>query len=155
MSENQSGILCLFSAISGQITLNGKPVEQAKVTRLSRKAYAQKELTDETQTDDNGYFTLPALFDKSHVGKVLPMEFSVPQVMYVHYQGTEYKIWSGVKRNPAENAESRGKPLVVQCELTDETRLIEVNGGPIFSMCTWDVEPDSPFIIPPPDDDET
>ena len=52
-------------------------------------------------------------------------------------------MWSGIKRKKEENSESRGKPLVVTCELTLEDRnYLTVNSGPIFSLCTWDVEAD-------------
>jgi len=70
------------------------------------------------------------------------MEFAVSQVILVHYKESEYKMWSGVKRTEEENAESRGKPLVVECELNSEEELITVNRSPIFSLCKWDVESD-------------
>ena len=95
----------------------------------------------ETYTDENGYFEFPPFFERS-IAKYLPMEFVVGQKIIVTYEGKEYEMWSGVKRKPEENVESRGKPLVVECELSGEEKLIEVNGGPIFSLCTWDVEPD-------------
>lgn len=55
----------------------------------------------------------------------------------------EYRLWSGVKRRPDENTESRGTPLIVKCELNqDDDQLKIVNGSPIFSLCTWEAEPD-------------
>ena len=132
------GKVCLFSAMSGVITLDGKPVSGAL---LKRTVDHQRPKSDETHTDENGYFEFPA-FNERTICKFLPMEFVVGQKIIVHYQGKEYKMWSGVKRKPEENVESRGKPLVVRCELNSEEKLIEVNYGPIFSLCTWDVEPD-------------
>ena len=52
-------------------------------------------------------------------------------------------MWSAVKRDPGENVEARGKPLVAQCELSKEINAIWVEGSPINSICSWDLEPDS------------
>lgn len=138
MAISDAGKVCLFSQISGIITLDGKPVSHAKLVRTVGK---EKELTDETMTDENGHFKLPAIFDRT-ITKFLPMEFVVRQVIYVHYEGKEYKLWSGVKRQAEENSESRGQPLIVKCELNQETNLKQVNGSPIISLCTWGAEPD-------------
>ncbi|MCK5336957.1 MAG: carboxypeptidase regulatory-like domain-containing protein, partial [Gammaproteobacteria bacterium] len=58
------------------------------------------------------------------------------------YGDKDYRIWSGVKRKSEENSESRGKPLVIECELSSEEQMVIINNSPIFSLCTWDVEPD-------------
>ena len=154
MSLSDVGKLCLFSGLSGVITLDGKPVANATVKRIVGKAHTQGKKTDETTTDENGHFSMPAVFDRSIIGKFLPMEFSVPQEIFVYHESKEYDIWSGVKRKPEENAESRGKPLKVQCRLEAERKSIEVNGGVIFTRCTWDVEPDTPFVFDGPDETE-
>ena len=142
MSLKDVGKLCLFSAISGVITLDGKPVAGALIQRTVDKAHTHGEVTDETTTDADGYFEMPSVWDRSLIGKVLPMEFAVHQEVLVRVDETQYKIWSGVKRKPEENAESKGKPLIVQCELNGEEKIIWVNNGPVTTVCTWDVEPD-------------
>lgn len=138
MGLSDAGKVCLFSGMSGVIKLDGKPVSGARLVRTVKK---EKKNADETITDENGYFEFKPKFERT-ITKYLPMEFVVQQVIWAHYEGSDYKIWSGVKREPEENAESRGKPLVVECELNSEIKLIEVDGSPIFSLCTWDVEPD-------------
>jgi hypothetical protein len=138
MSLSDIGKACLFSKMSGVLLMDGKPVSGARIVRtveLSRK----KE--DETVSDENGEFELPAIFERS-ILNVLPQEFAAGQEVVVHYENKEYRIWSGVKREPEENSESRGKPLAVTCELNSERKFIQVNNNPIFTMCTWDVEPD-------------
>ncbi len=134
--------LCLFSSISGTITLNGQVIKNAKIKRVVDKAHSKGSKIDETTTDDQGRFAMPAIFDSSVVGKVLPMEFAVPQYIYVTYKGKEYEIWYGVKARSEENAESRGKPLNVSCELEKETEVIWVDGSVFHTKCTWDVIPD-------------
>lgn len=138
MSISEIGKVCLFSEISGVITLNGKPVSDARLVRTVNRDGAQ---SDETITDKKGYFKMPAVFERT-VTKYLPQEFVVKQEIQVHYQGKQYPMWSGVKRRPEVNAESRGKPLVVECELSREKQLKQVNNSPIISLCTWAAEPD-------------
>jgi len=138
MGLSNVGKVCLFSKMSGVIKQDGKPVANAK---LVRTVNLNKDLVDETTTDENGNFEFEAKFTHS-LANMLPQEFAAKQVIWVHYNDNEYKIWSGVKRKPEENIESRGKPLVVECELNSEKSVIEVNNSPIISMCTWDVEPD-------------
>lgn len=138
MSILDAGKVCLFSKISGVITLDGQPAANARIVRT---ANLSRDKVDETYTDENGYFEMPAVFQRT-VTKFLPQEFTAAQHIAVHYQGSEYKMWSGVKRDPSENAESRGKPLIITCELNSEETLIKVNNSPIFSLCKWDVEPD-------------
>jgi len=138
MGLSDTGKVCLFSKMSGVIKLNGKPAANA---RLVRTVNHNKDITDETTSDENGYFEFDAKFTHS-LTSMLPQEFAASQKINVHYDGKTYEMWSGVKRVPEENSESRGKPLVVECELSSEEKLIKVNRSPIFSLCTWDVEPD-------------
>lgn len=138
MSILDAGKVCLFSKISGVITLNGEPAANAHVVRTVNLS---RDKVDETYTDENGYFEMSAVFQRT-VTRFLPQEFTATQHIAVHYQGNEYKMWSAVKRDPSENAESRGKALTVTCELNSEETLIKVNNSPIFSLCKWDVEPD-------------
>lgn len=138
MGLGDAGKACLFSKMSGVIRLDGVPVANA---RLVRTVNLNKDIVDETTTDENGYFEFDAQFVRA-LTNVLPQEFAAKQVIWVHYKGYEYKMWSGVKRKPEENIESRGKSLVVECELNSEKTVVEVNNSPIISLCTWDVEPD-------------
>lgn len=139
MTVTDIGKVYLFSAISGTITADGKA---AANVRLVRTAALGKTKTDETQTDENGYFEFPAIYERS-ITKFLPQEFVAKQDITAHYNGQEIKVWDGIKRKPEENVESRGKPLLVECELLTEEKLIIVNNGPIHSRCIWNVEPDA------------
>lgn len=138
MSASDVGKVCLFSRMTGVITLDGKAVINAKLVRTVDLSGPQ---TDETMTDESGRFEFPAVFKRT-ISKHLPQEFVSKQEIIVHHDGKQYTMWSGVKRTPDENSESRGKPLSVECELNSEEKMIKVNNSPIFSLCTWDVEPD-------------
>ncbi len=131
---------CLFSKMTGVVNLNGKPVANV---RLVRTINYNKDIVDETVTDENGNFEFPAVFRNNYAGKILPMEFVASQLIIAHHEGKEYEMWSGVKRKPEENAESQGKPLVVVCELGLEVaHHVSINKSPITSLCVWDVESD-------------
>lgn len=138
MTFFDAGKVCLFSKISGVITLDGKPVANAKITRTVN---LNKDKVDHTYTDEKGYFEMPAVFQRT-VTKFLPQEFVANQEIVVRHLDKDYRIWSSVKRTAEENSEARGKDLVVECELNSEETLITVNNSPIFSLCKWNVEPD-------------
>lgn len=143
MSILDAGKVCLFSQISGVITLDGRPAANA---RIIRTANLSRDKVDETYTDENGYFEMPPVFQRT-VAKFLPQEFTAKQTINVEYDGNNYVIWRGVKRDPGENTEARGENLVVTCELSNDEDLIIIDGAPIFTLCNWDVEEDKPKDI--------
>lgn len=142
MAASHRGKDCLFSAISGTITLNGEPAAGAHVKRIAGKAHVEGEYTDDTFTDSNGYFSMPAIWERNLLSRVFPMEFAVAQGILVTYQEQEYWVWVSTKRSREENSESLGKSLVVQCELSSERRTFRVKGTPFNTLCIWDVEED-------------
>ena len=142
MAEGSRTNPCLFSAISGTITLNGKPAAGAKLIRTTGKAHTHGQLVDDTTTNDQGQFEMPGVFERVLLAKFLPMEFVAAQEIVVEYDGVTYKMWAGVKREREVNSESSGRPLVVACELTDEPKSVSVGGGFVNSICEWGFDPD-------------
>ncbi len=131
---------CLFSEMTGVVSFEGKPAAGIKLVRM---VDLNKEVYDETITDDEGNFHFPAIYQSSILRKILPMEFVVLQEITAHIDDKEIEMWSGTKRSPEKNTESKGKPLIVECELSQpEVASIIVDGNIIHSRCTWDVEPD-------------
>ncbi|WP_237444745.1 DUF6795 domain-containing protein [Sinobacterium norvegicum] len=133
MSIFDIGKSCVFSPASGVLTLNGQPISNAKITRMVEW---QKTETDETTTDENGYFQMPGLYHRSATS-LMPVEFVASQSLVVEYEGQEYKIWSGVKRSSEENAELGGAELRLSCELTDELKTIRHGASLLRSNCNW------------------
>ncbi|MCP4323308.1 MAG: carboxypeptidase regulatory-like domain-containing protein [Alteromonadales bacterium] len=137
----------LFSEMTGIVNFEGKPAENVRLLRrIENKDY------DETITDEKGAFHFPTAYKKSSLFGFLAVEFIARQDIIAYRDGKEYEMWDAVKRVPEENSEARGKPLVVTCELTSEMTLIHVNYGSIFSLCTWDVEPDEKIDMSSPFD---
>jgi len=141
MGLGDFGKVCLFSKMSGVITLDGKPAAHA---RLVRTANRDGDVIDEATTNEKGYFEFPAMFERT-ITKYLPQEFVASQKIIAHTKDRQYEIWTSIKRNPKENTESKGKPLVISCELNSEEKTIVVDRVPIHSLCIWDVEPDAPI----------
>ena len=153
MSINDIGKQCLFSSFSGAITLNGKPVNGAKIKRVAYRSHTKGDKTDYATTNEQGEFAMPAVWDRNIVGKFLPMEFAAAQEVFVYFEGQEYQIWYAVKRQKEEDSEMRGKKLIVQCELLTEDKTVWVDGSPINSKCVLPVIPDKPIDFGPPLDD--
>lgn len=142
MPKSSSSNPCLFSGISGVITLDGLPARQAHIRREVTRAHKSGKKTDTAVADENGFFEMPPIFDSVFMAKFWPMEFSVEQTISVAFNSNEYTIWEGIKRKTHEDVESNGKPLVVDCELSRPEKKVRVGGGVIYSKCTWDVIPD-------------
>lgn len=106
MTEGSRAKPCLFSPISGTITLNGEPAAGAKLIRTSGKAHTQGELVDTVTTEEQGQFEMPGVFEHVLLAKFLPMEFVASQKIIVEYQGQTYKLWAGIKREREVNSES-------------------------------------------------
>ncbi|WP_444892611.1 DUF6795 domain-containing protein [Microbulbifer sp. JMSA004] len=123
---------CTFSEMKIKLTLNGKPISGAQITRSIQW---QKEWVDTFTSDEDGVAVLPAKFSNS-LTQVLPVEFVVSQAIDVNYEDKNYEIWVYAKRNPGENSEM-GKPFNLTCELTDETRLEEVFDSALLTSCQF------------------
>ncbi len=145
MSKNNK--TCLFSAISGTITLGSKPVANARIKRVS------DERVDESKTDENGYFTMPSIFANpifSFISRFIPGQFVSTQKLYIYVDGMEHLLLEGIRRNEAEFTESQGKPWVISCELSDDPIWFRIDGNAFASRCKWDAEHDKKMEVLPP-----
>jgi hypothetical protein len=140
MGVTDIGQVCLFSGMTGTITMDGKPVANARLIRMADRDGPKE---DETITDEQGRFAFPPMFERT-ITKFLPMQFSALQRIHVEYKEQRYEIWRSVKMSKEENSESRGNPIVVTCDLNSEEKGIVVDGTVIHTLCEWDIEPDAP-----------
>ncbi len=128
------GKTCVFSHVKVRITKNGAPLKNIEVIR---RWEWNKLKEDRTTTDDNGYFSFPAVFEES-ISRMLPVELVIAQGLYVVDGGEEKKIWSNSKREPEENAEFGNRPIEMTCELTNELQINRDFGSRMRTLCTWE-----------------
>lgn len=132
----QAEDVCVFSAMEGTITFQGKPAVGAKVTLIVRWKDEKGE-TETTVTDEKGRFSLPVM--NRVLRQLFPAEFVAHQSIFVHYQGQEYHIWEMSKRDGGEYEEFGGRPVNLRCEITDELSYdVEIKRGLLVTSCVWD-----------------
>jgi hypothetical protein len=130
----QAGEACVFSEVTGVVLLDGKPAAGATVRRHFE--YRDKR-SDETMTNDEGRFALPALHERS-LARLLPAEFVVAQAIIVEYQGQQYRIWSNTKRRPEPDSELGDRPLRLRCELSAPLTVHRQFGSILRTSCVWE-----------------
>ena len=135
-----AGKACTFSEVSGYLLKDGEPLGNSKITRV---ADWQGEVVDSVITDAEGYFQMPAIYERKTIG-VLPSQFAAKQLLTVDVDGQTIKFWSGVKMDKSENSEAKGQKLVINCDLAREESVVSVDGQPFVTLCEWNVVPDTP-----------
>lgn len=133
---------CVFSAVSGHLLSNGKPVKHARLVRTGQLGHAKEKVTDEVITDENGYFEFPDMYQSaSEFGGLAA--FRVFQAIHVvDADGVQQEIWNGVKRDGLKGGENRNNPWSMQCDISSDEKVYLVNGASFFTVCAWDVEKD-------------
>lgn len=134
--------VCLYSEVSGVVTLNGKPVAGAEVIR---KAWwpDEKLHTDTITTDAQGKFHFAPMYVFSLLSQYVPAEVVIEQQMLIRYQSKDYPAWSGAKRDfDVKNEFEDSKPRTLICELTEEPVIKGEKFGlrtahSIETICKW------------------
>ena len=136
-STEEEVVLC--SPMDGRLTLNGKPVANAKIERLLIWKNEKGE-TDVFSTDSQGYFSLPIKKDTVKLSKIA--QFVVTQEVRVFVDGQEYLIWTMGKSSKEEYGELDGKPVNLRCELSDDDQPMRLEDALLVTKCKWDsIEP--------------
>lgn len=133
---------CVFSAVSGHLTLNGEPVKNARLVRTGQLGHAKSEVTDEAITDENGYFEFPDMYQSASEFGGLAAFRIFQSIVLIQSDGHQQEVWRGVKRDGARGAENRQNPWVMTCELSNPEKMFVVDGAGYFTICSWDVEED-------------
>lgn len=102
----------LFSPISGYIYVDKKPVSNATITRWYKWWFYNREWSEGTTTDENGFFTFSkAITEKSIILWIIPHEAVITQKLFTQYKDKDILIYSTVKRNYELNWEYWGRQL--------------------------------------------
>jgi hypothetical protein len=122
----------IFSAVSGKVLHNGKPVSGAVLERTF--VWQEEQATDSVTTAGDGTFSFPKIERGSFLSSLLPSEPLSEQTIMIRHQGKAYKAWYFVKRNYRDNGELEGRPLRMTCRLEAEPKL----QGKVFGLCEFD-----------------
>jgi hypothetical protein len=120
--------VCLFSPVKGKVVQNGQPVVGAVIERSYDWAWGNKKGGDQTVTDQNGEFSLPAIYGTMILGQVTPHEPSIMQRLSVKHCEKSYNAWASRKGNYDEFGELRASSIVGG-----------LNDLPIDLLCNLDV----------------
>lgn len=131
--QEQQFVIC--SPIEGVITYKGSPVSGAKVERWLKWKDEEGEREFVT-TDAEGKFSFPVRNDSIDLSPIT--QFSAHQKIYVEHKGIKYQVWVMGKLGKGLYAELHGRPSNFRCELTDEIRRVETEGGLLGTSCKWD-----------------
>ncbi|MFC3283750.1 DUF6795 domain-containing protein [Litchfieldella rifensis] len=126
----------VFSPTRITITLNQEPLKGAKVIR---RWDWNKQGEDHAFTNEEGVVELPEIRRRG-ITQFILAEFVAAQQIMVLVDDKEERIWSYSKRASGENAELGGKPLVLNCELSNEEKMYRDFGPPLLTKCTWSKE---------------
>jgi hypothetical protein len=143
------GRMVLFSAISGTLVKDGKPVAGAKITREAN--FHGSKHSDSTVTDKDGNFSFETMKTFTLLYQVLPSEPVVIQRVFVRAGDKSYEIWSYAKFGYEDNSELKynerigegvyrdlkitttTNPIKVACELSNDRKPV----GFISSTCSF------------------
>jgi hypothetical protein len=123
---------CLFSEVNGVVLSSGKLVTGAEVEHFYR--WDGPDISNRTtlQTDDEGRFSVDAVYDNALMTYFLPTSPSIQQEIHIRYEGKEYEAYLLIKNNYKENGELDGKPLSSICEFNDEPN----RDSGFYGICT-------------------
>lgn len=126
----------LMSPLKGQLVKDGQPLANTALeVMLSMPGGEQR--TFAHQTDENGFFDLPAITEKMHVGPMT--EFAIGQYVFALVDGEKVRFWYAGKREPEKFAEFSppGEAEELVCELTNENQFTDQGTGFIATKCQW------------------
>lgn len=109
--------VCLFSPVKGKVVYKGQPVVGAVIERSYDWAWGNKKATDQTTTDQNGEFSLPAIYGTMILGQVAPHEPVIDQTINILHEGKTHEAWYFHKGEYSENGELSGQSLNFVCDL--------------------------------------
>lgn len=133
---------CVFSAVSGHLTLNGEPVKNARLVRTGQLGHAKTEVKDEAITDENGYFEFPDMYQSASEFGILAAFVVTQTITLERDDGSSSRIWLGSRTDGIKGAENRFNPWHLICDLSSEERMYMVDGAGYFTICAWNVEED-------------
>ncbi len=118
------GSKTLFSAVTGQVVVNGEAVAGAEVEQKAQDSSGDP-VVRTTKTGPDGRFQ----FDEITVSKgllgFLPSEVVVQQEITITHEGKAVTGWQYTKRDGAPGSESAGKEFSLVCDVSNEADITD------------------------------
>ncbi|MBK9991033.1 MAG: hypothetical protein IPP19_09935 [Verrucomicrobia bacterium] len=119
--------LCLFSPVKGIVVHKGQPVVGAVIERTCKWNWKKYEpQTDQTVTDNNGEFSLPAINSWMGMVQLVPHEPVIHQSILIKHNEKTYGAWHSFKSEYDEfgelNGRLAGRPINLFCDLDVELK---------------------------------
>ena len=125
----------LFSALEGQLTLQGKPATGAKINLWIKWKNEEGEHFSFT-ADENGFFHIPqkvATYKENALAQIV-----ITQEITVEYGNESYLIWTLSKTSIHQFGELGGKASKLTCELTNDLEATRTDDILMGTSCSWD-----------------
>lgn len=104
----------LFSALDGVVLKDGAPLRGARLVRRWHFDMDGAKGEDEAVTSDQGRFMFPAVVHQRRGSFLLAQQPVVTQVITVHADGGEWRVWAGSKTDMSPGGEAPGAPVPLQ-----------------------------------------
>ena len=114
---------------------NGKPVVNARIIRKLRWNGNEDGITQEFNTDETGFFSLPAHEETLSLGAL--EQFVGKTNIDVDNDGTMENIWFSAKTSPDLNSEYETPPRELVCDLNNADIGVSINFGTCLTKCRW------------------
>jgi hypothetical protein len=143
------GEVVLFSAVSGKVVDQGKPLAGIKLERETKWTWGKETINDHVVSGADGSFSFPAIKRKMLLGSILPHEAIIRQEIKASLNGSVREVWLANKRNYENNGElsyvddnlrkmtnyrDPSKPIRVTCDLSGQP----TRRGGIYGLCEFD-----------------
>ncbi|MGM0433304.1 MAG: DUF6795 domain-containing protein [Pseudomonadota bacterium] len=131
----------LSPAVKGRILKDGEPVPDVKIFR---ELTYEKEYLDQTQTNDEGYFELPAKWIRSGIPGRMFDQTRIRQIVDAEKDGQSYLLWYTNTPSIEPEKTVTEKLGALHCDLSTPEKLhhFTVAEDPnfthdVFSICRW------------------
>lgn len=110
----------LFSEVQGRVLWEGQPVANAIIEREYHWHWKDERGKDSATSNQKGEFHFPEITGVSISGLLIPHEPMIKQTLTIHHENKIYKAWAFDKGNYERFGELKGRPLILQCDLSRE-----------------------------------
>jgi hypothetical protein len=126
----------IFSELHGQVLANGAPAAGATVDRSWNWGLTDEKGSDQTVTDSEGEFRLPAVSRRSGLKGLLPHEPFVEQTIRVTHAGQTLDVWMHDRRNYRAGGELGPQAAADALAVTIVLDAPVAHNGPIYGRAT-------------------